>query len=169
MPLANINLQPSVTSTFYARGEEVNKKLEEFHSQIAEMARARQRKGSVSQGNPNVQVLQQFQKGQWKWAHQNKSNDPRMTPDPRSGGPRREQHSTFWCMVNTNKVPTGGFDPKVKSTTRDDMVEAMAHALSQIQSKSVWWGPRGADLSCFKWGAGGGLTNRRAREGIQKG
>ena len=157
MPLA-INIEVSATSTFYAKGQEVDRQLEAFHRSISAMVKQKKKGGTLSVGNADVAVLQQFQKGQWKWAHQTKSNDARMTPDPRSGGPRREQFSTFWCMLNTNKVPEGGADPKEASTTRDDMVEAMAHALTQIQSKSVWWGPRGADMSCFKWGAGKNLT-----------
>ena len=157
-----INFDVQLQSTFHATNATVNKQLEAFHQRVSDMARLRRRKAGVSVGGADVRVVQQFQKGEWKWAHQPKANDARMTPDPRSGGPRREQWSQFWCMVNTNKVPTGGSDPLVKSDTRDDMVKAMAHALQEIQNKPMWWGPRGNDLSCFKWGAGANLSQDQA-------
>ena len=141
----------NIASSFDAANAVANKKLKEFNNNVFAMVRLKKKGGSVSVGQADVLVLQQFQKGEWKWAHQPVSNDPRMTADPRSGGQRREQWSQFWCMVNTNKVPSG-------DDTRKHMLNAMSHALTEMQSRPVHWGPRGHKMSMFSWGVGKNLT-----------
>ena len=150
----------NIGSSFDAANAVANAKLKQFNNNVFQMVRLKKKGGSVSVGQADVLVLQQFQKGEWKWAHQPTSNDPRMTPDPRSGGPRREQWSQFWCMVNTNKVPTGynASEKQLANESRTHMIQAMSHALTEMQSKPTHWGPRGVKMSMFSWGAGKNLS-----------
>ena len=59
----------NIGSSFDAANAVANAKLKQFNNNVFQMVRLKKKGGSVSVGQADVLVLQQFQKGEWKWAH----------------------------------------------------------------------------------------------------